>query len=78
MKNELQKTANRPSPNAGDAFSTQKVVEKLKIKNDTKLNINTYMLLLLLILTSLWIKKRGTNAMKINGVKATKLVGQLK
>ena len=34
MKKALHKTANRPSPNAGEAFSTQKVVRKLKIKKD--------------------------------------------
>ena len=34
MKKALQSTAKSPSPKAGDAFSIQKVVEKLKIKKD--------------------------------------------
>jgi len=34
MNKELHKTANKPSPNTGEAFSTQKVVRKLKIRKD--------------------------------------------
>ena len=73
----MHTTANSPSPKLGEAFSTQKVVEKLNIKNAIKENRKIQNTDFFCWYRSLSIKKSGTNAKKIKKIKKEKFGGQL-
>ena len=74
----LQETANNPSPKFEEAFSIQKVVEKLNIKNAINEKRKIQNTDLFFLYKSCSIKNKGTNEKKIKKIKNEQIVGQLR